>query len=596
MSDDVYEVQERNEYRYLVQEEGEEEEQYCRRHYVSPFLVLSRKCIFLICCGVLSLLALAGYLAYVAQTPPHSFVDVYTDCGELWGRKKDGIYSFKGIPYAAPPVGERRWKPPVDLLKSGLCWKGVYDATHPRGMCAQIQPLDETGQVIGEEDCLHLNVWTPTLRTDARLPVMVWLHGGFLHMLSGLERGYSPSEDLTAQTGLVYVSLNYRLNAFGFLALELLREGSPTNTSGNYGFMDQIAALRWVQRNIHVFGGDPGKITIFGQSSGGTSVWTLMMSPLAKGLFHRAIDMSGSYIYNSSLETAEKDNLVFLHKSGCQDLACLHKLSKAQVLKAIPWKEYPYWAANDLTDLPTKGKFVGPVAVVDGYVLLDTPFKTWENGNGYNDVPFVIGTTEQEVDFSPNYENISLWTWDDYRWFVTEKLTPFKASLPEQALELYPTSDKCPTNDRCPEWLYTTMVSDMRVTCPNNDLASRAANALKSPVYRYVVTHTPSKAVNTSNLIPFSSRFSFHLLDSLAFFRGLKEALGETSPTDRRFQEIITKYFVYFAETGKMPTTWPKYPSHVALLSSNFTTVQNHSTARCKLWEENGFYQYAWIN
>ncbi|KAJ8252000.1 hypothetical protein COCON_G00213120 [Conger conger] len=594
MDEDVYEVREQNEYRYLVQEE-DAEVQYCRRTYVSPFLLLSRRCLFLIGCGVLSLLVLAGYLAYVAQTPLHGLARVHTDCGELQGLKKGQAYAFKGIPYAEPPVGERRWRPPADL-QGPLCWKGLYDATRPRHACAQVQPLEQTGQVMGEEDCLHLNVWTPTLEAEARLPVMVWVHGGYLHMLSGLEKGYSPTEELAAQTGLVYVSFNYRLNAFGFLALELLRQGSPSNTSGNYGFMDQISALRWVQRNIHVFGGDPGRVTIFGQSSGGTSVWTLMTSPLAKGLFHRAIDMSGSYIYSGSLESAEKDNLIFLNMSGCQDLACLHKLSKTQILQAIPWKEYPSWAGGDLTDLPTKGGFVGPVAVVDGHVLLDTPFNTWESGSGYSDVPFVVGTTEQEADFSPIYENISTWIWDDYRWFVTEKLSPFDASLPKEALELYPTSDWCPTNDRCPERQYTTMVSDLRVTCPNNDLASRAARALRSPVYRYVVTHTPSKEANTSPLIPFSARFSFHGLDILAFFRGLRGELGQMSPADQSFQDIITTNFVDFAKTGKMPDTWPQYPSHMALLSSNFTVIQNYSSARCILWEEKGFFPYAWAN
>lgn len=233
MDEDVYEVREQNEYRYLVQEDEDAEVQYCRRTYVSPFLVLSRRCIFLIACGVLSLLALAGYLAYVAQTLPHGLARVRSDCGELQGRRKGQVYSFKGIPYAQPPVGERRWRPPADL-QGPLCWKGVYDATRPRHTCAQVQPLDRTGRVMGEEDCLYLNVWTPTLEPGARLPVMVWIHGGYLHMLSGLEEGYSPSEELVAQTGLVYVSFNYRLNAFGFLALELLREGSPSNTSGEF--------------------------------------------------------------------------------------------------------------------------------------------------------------------------------------------------------------------------------------------------------------------------------------------------------------------------------------------------------------------------
>ncbi|KAM4597635.1 para-nitrobenzyl esterase-like [Polymixia lowei] len=595
MNEDAFEVPERTEYRYLVQEEEEEELQYVRhRHYISPFLVLSRRCIFLICLGVLSLLTLAAYLGYIAQTLPPGLAQVSTDCGDYRGRHKNGAYSFKGIRYAAPPVGELRWAPPA----KPRCGSKEGDAGRFGNMCPQVRPLSDAGKPMGREDCLFVNVWTPTLKADAGLPVMVWIHGGYLLMLSGGEEDYSPTEQLAADTGMVYVSFNYRLNAFGFLALEMLREGSPTNTSGNYGFMDQIAALQWVQRNIHVFGGDPGKVTIFGQSSGGTSVWTLMMSPLAKGLFHAAVDMSGSYVYNASLEKAESDNLVFLTKMGCKDLRCLRSLSTKQVLQAIPWKEYPSWAADDAMDLPTKGHINGPVAVVDGYVLHAPPFETWEKGGDFNDVPFLIGTTEQEADFSPPFDNISMWTWGDYQWFVTDKLRPFGEELPKEALDLYPSSALCPTLDRCPERAYTTMVSDMRVTCPNNDLASRAAVALRSPVYRYVVTHTPSGAVNVSGgLMPFSSRFSFHCLDAVAFFGGLESVLGKSlSVQDQDFQNLFTRLLVKFAKEGKMADEWPEYPKATALLSHNLSVVQNYSAKRCQLWQEKGFYSYAWIN
>ncbi|KAJ7985693.1 hypothetical protein DPEC_G00343100 [Dallia pectoralis] len=597
MNEDVFEVPEGTEYRYLVQDEGEVEVQYVRRHqrhYISPFLVLSRRCIFLIGAGVVSLLTVAGYLAYVAQTLPPGLVVVTTSCGQLKGRQRNGAYSFKGIPYAAPPVGVRRWTPPAEPQ----CWHGVADTTRFRSMCPQVRPLTAKGQVMGQEDCLYLNVWTPTLNPNAGLPVMVWIHGGFLHMLSGGEPGYSPTEELAAKTKVVYVSFNYRLNALGFLALELLREGSPTNTSGNYGFMDQIAALKWVQKNIHVFGGDSNKVTIFGQSSGGTSVWTLMMSPLAKGLFSRAVDMSGSYVYNASLERAESNNLVFLKRVHCSDLACLRKLSINQILQAIPWLDYPSWAADDLVDLPTPGRFVGPVAVVDGHVLRAPPFETWEKGGDYNDVPFLIGTTEQETDFCPPFKNISTWTWGDYRWFVTEKLKLFGPSLVHDVLELYPPSAPCSTTDRCPERAYTTMVSDLRVNCPNNNLATRAAAALKSPVYRYMVTHTPSQALNIStDIFTFPSRFSFHALDSLALFGGLEWALGgHLSPEDRAFQDILTNHLVHFAKEGKMAAEWIEYPSGTALLSNKLSVVQNYSELRCQFWEKNGFYRYAWIN
>ncbi|KAM7424753.1 hypothetical protein PAMA_000893 [Pampus argenteus] len=594
MNEDTFEVPERTEYRYLVQEEDEEEVQYVRhRHYISPFLVLSRRCISLICLAVIALLALATYLGYVAQTLPPGLAQVTTSCGEYRGRHRDGAYSFKGMPYAAPPVGELRWAPPAEPV----CRDGVTDASRFRSVCPQVQPLSSTGKVTGQENCLFINVWTPTLQANAKLPVMVWIHGGYLHMFSGGEPGYSPTEQLAADTEMVYVSFNYRLNAFGFMALEILREGSPRNTSGNYGFLDQIAALKWVQRNIHVFGGDPGKVTIFGQSSGGTSVWTLMMSPLAKDLFHAAVDMSGSYIYNATLEKAESDNLVFLQKTGCRDLSCLRRLPVKQILQAIPWQQYPSWAADDMSDLPTRGHFIGPVAVVDGYVLEAPPFEVWEKKGAYNDVPFLVGTTEQEADFSPLAQNISTWTWEDYKWFVTDKLQPFSNDLPKDALALYPSSAFCPTRDRCPERAYTTMVSDIRVTCPNNDLAWRAAAALDSPVYRYVVTHTPSGPINTSSMMPFPSRFSFHCLDSIAFFRGLELVLGKPlSDQDKSFQDLITRHIVNFAKTGKMEDEWPEYPSATALLSGNLTVAQNYSSARCQLWKENGLYAYAWVN
>lgn len=237
MNEDAYEVPERNEYRYLVQDENEEEAKYARRHYVSPFLQVSRRCMFLIGCGIFALLTLATYLAYVAQTRPLAYAQVRTDCGLLHGRWIHGAYSFKGIPYAVPPVGERRWQPPADLKANRKCWDGIYDARHFRSMCAQVQPLRKDGHVMGQEDCLHLNVWTPSLVPTSPLPVMVWIHGGHLHMLSGNEKGYSPTEELASRTQTVFVSLNYRLNAFGFMALEVLRKGSPTNTSGQSFFL-----------------------------------------------------------------------------------------------------------------------------------------------------------------------------------------------------------------------------------------------------------------------------------------------------------------------------------------------------------------------
>ncbi|XP_043938618.1 para-nitrobenzyl esterase-like [Protopterus annectens] len=587
-----------NEYQHLVHSAQEEEQIFQtpeqERQFCPP---LTLKNATLICCGVVALSFIVAILAFLSGMSRKTLVDVVTECGVVRGYHSNIAYSFKAIPYAVPPVGDLRWKPPRGLKEANFCWNGSYDATAFRDMCAQIRPMSSIGKVMGSEDCLHLNVWTPTLDKMAKLPVMVYIHGGCLHVLSGFEKGYHPTEELAKVTNTVYVSLNYRLNAFGFMALELLRKNSAQNISGNYGFMDQIEALRWVKNNILAFGGDPEKVTIFGQSSGGTSVWTLMMSPLAKGLFHRAIDMSGSYIYNKSLEDTEKDNLVFLNKTGCKNLSCLYSLTKEQILQAIPWQEYPYWAVEDLMDIPVKGQFDGAVAVVDGYVVPAPPLEMWKNkSSGYNDVPFVIGTTQQEADYSPTFANITFWSQSDFEMVVKEGLAPFGQDISNDALSLYNSVEICTMTERCFEKVYTTLVSDMRVTCPNNHKATEAAAALSSPVYRYVVTYNPSKEVKELDLLSFHSRFAFHLLDTYGFFGALDYVLGSTTASDRNFSRLLQKYFSIFAKTGKMPDEWGTYPQNIAYLSELLSIKSDYYPDRCALWEKNGFFSYAWIN
>ncbi|XP_066439464.1 para-nitrobenzyl esterase-like [Eleutherodactylus coqui] len=543
--------------------------------------------------GIVILCLVAASLAYRSGNSPCTSVDVTTSCGKVRGQHCNKIYTFRGIPYASPPNGSLRWRPPQEPT----CWSDTLDATKFKSMCAQVRTLSATGEVMGSEDCLYINVWTPSLNHDANLPVMVWIHGGYLLIFSGAETGYCPTEELAGYSQMVHVSFNYRLNAFGFMALQLLREGSPTNTSGNYGFMDQIAALKWVQKNIKSFGGNPNKVTIYGQSSGGTSVWTLMVSPLAKGLFHRGIDMSGSSVYKATMEEAEQINLVFLNHTGCRDAQCLWNLNISQILQSAPWIEYPNWAADDLCDLPQKGKFVGPLTVVDGYVVPAPPLDVWkQRKTGYSDVPYVIGTTLQETEFAPRYANISKWSAEDYHWFVNSLLNTFGGSLSAQALALYPTSEFCSQPERCVEKAYMTMVSDIRASCPNNVLARLAAETLTSPVYRYQVTYTPSRPTKINDLFPYNSYFAFHILDTVGFFGTLDFALGETSEDDRTFQRLMRKYLLHFAKEGTMPPEWPEYPDGTALLSTTLRVEKNYRSAQCALWENNDMFQYAWIN
>ncbi|XP_075044269.1 para-nitrobenzyl esterase-like isoform X2 [Mixophyes fleayi] len=546
-----------------------------------------------VCAIVIFLCLVVIGLAYLSGNSVCTRVDVTISCEKVRGHHCDKVYMFKGIPYASPPIGPLRWRPP----EAPTCWNDTLDATEFKSMCAQIQPLSEKGIVMGSEDCLYVNVWTPSLDPDAKLPVMFWIHGGYLLILSGSEPGYSPTEDLVVHSQMVHVSFNYRLNAFGFMALSQLREGSPNNTSGNYGFMDQVAALKWVQENIRYFGGDPNKVTIYGQSSGGTSVWAMMVSPLAKGLFHRAIDISGSSVFKASLEEAEKDNLLFLKRSGCRDAQCLRQMNISSILQSIPWYGYPDWAAEDLCNLPQKGKFAGPVAVVDGYVVPAPPLDVWkEKRDGYSDVPYMIGTSRQETEFAPSYANMSKWSEEDYRWFVRLNLNTFGGNLSEDALALYPTSEFCSQPERCVEKAYMTMVSDLRASCPNNELAKQASDALMSPVYRYEVTYTPSHPAKINKIFSYNSWFSFHMLDTLGFFGTLQYSLEETTEEDHTFQRLLRKYFLHFAREGSMPSEWPEYPNGTALLSTSLTVEKDYRFAQCSLWEKNDLFQYAWIN
>jgi para-nitrobenzyl esterase len=215
---------------------------------------------------------------------------VTVDGGVLVGRvdSASGARVFEGIPYAAPPVGDLRWRPP----RAAASWSGVRPANRLGHNCVQHRPYGDidAAAAVTSEDCLYLNVWTQS--TGGRRPVMVWIHGGgFFAGFGGEER--HNGGPLTRK-GVVVVTLNYRLGAFGFLAHPALAAESPEHSSGNYGLLDQIAALEWVQRNIARFGGDPARVTIFGESAGGMSVGTLIGSPLARGLFHRAILESGT--------------------------------------------------------------------------------------------------------------------------------------------------------------------------------------------------------------------------------------------------------------------------------------------------------------
>lgn len=298
--------------------------------------------------------------------------------GLISGIQNGSVRIYLGIPFATPPVGDLRWKAP----QAAQNWKGIRACTRfpASAMQSKPQPFSMwTEEFIAppeplSEDCLYLNVWTAAKSTKEKRPVLVWIHGG--GFVSGASTCAVYNGEALAQKGVVYVSINYRLGAFGFLAHPELSKESGHSASGNYAFLDQIAALQWVKKNIAAFGGDPNNVTIAGQSAGSFAVNALIASPLAKGLFHRAIAQSGG-LFNTSrsrtLSDAEKTGELFAKNAGVSSLADLRQKSADEVLKiasTMPW-----------------GSF-SPIG--DGYVLPADIFAHFRAGQ-QNQIPIMTG-------------------------------------------------------------------------------------------------------------------------------------------------------------------------------------------------------------
>lgn len=304
---------------------------------------------------------------------------VEVDGGSIRGMKVNALTVFRGVPFAAPPVGDLRWKAPQPVTP----WEGVKQTTEfaPSPYQPGEPPAGKS------EDCLYLNVWTPAKSPAEQLPVMVWIYGGGFSFGSTAEPVATGKH--LAGKGVVVVSMAYRVGKLGFLAHPELSAENPENVSGNYGLLDQIAGLRWVQKNISSFGGDPDKVTIFGESAGGIAVSMLCASPLAEGLFRGAISQSGGSFGPAlpenhpgenmqPLRTAEEEGKAFLTEAGVTSITELRQL--------------------DVEKLPIKPGMGGAWPIVDGYVIPDNQYTLYKQGR-FNDVPVLIGYNSDEGAF-----------------------------------------------------------------------------------------------------------------------------------------------------------------------------------------------------
>ncbi len=467
---------------------------------------------------------------------------VRIDSGALRGAEASGASAFLGIPYAAPPVGLLRYSPPAPVAP----WQGERPANDYAPPCPQF-PADLVNGAPGyrgDEDCLYLNVWTPSDRAEnERLPVLVFLHGGgnfsgsnsdpLDYLLRVTDGG--PAYDgarLAARGRVVVVAPNYRLGALGFLAHTVAR----IDGTGNFGILDQREALEWVRRNIAAFGGDPQRVLLYGQSGGAYDVCIHMASPSSKGLFQSAIMMSG-VCYAHPFATMEYQTREFLEEMNCSGaddvLGCLRRLDPRTMVTAS-------------SALPSGLASFGLHPYVDGQVIPVFPSRQLETG-AHNHIPFVIGSTANE--YAHRFDTV---TDANYRFALAQILgQPVDSPAMDRVLDLYGRDSYATARD-----LVTDVVTDRNLTCPVRSIARSAAGSQSEPVYRY----------HFSKILSSPQRFAngaYHASDLLFLFQHMTGEEFLADDQDRAVQDHMLGYWTRFAAhgnpNGSGATYWPEF-------------------------------------
>lgn len=501
---------------------------------------------------LLAIIPVALIAALLCAAPPASAMEgfcakpVETSEGPVSGMDSEGFdaCTWRGIPFAAPPTGELRWKRP----QPPAARSGVFEAVANGPACPQSETIFSGGKSeVLSEDCLYLNVFSP--QKSGRFPVMFWIHGGAFTMGSGMYSLYDGSR-LAAEQEVVVVSVNYRLGPLGFFALPELAAEDPDNSTGNYGLMDQIRALEWVHDNIEGFGGDPDNVTIFGQSAGGMSVCSLLASPPAAGLFHRAVPMSGGCFARAKIDKAFEEAREFASGLGCEGpgmLECLRGLPSDKIVPGGGLIKY----------LRSTGGSVGTSPLVDGYVLPGQPADLIRDGR-YNRVPVMVGGTRDEIKyFTVVIPGLSLLP----RCLVDKGIDRMFSKNKEELMTLYSYSDY-----KRPVQLLYAVANDAF-----NAQAFEAAERLskRTPVYFYRFdwdeTRMPKKAG------------AFHALDvpfvfgkehpDFRYSRMLDKKKDD--PSRQELSRQMMEYYTNFARSGDpngegLPQ-WPRYDTGTKL-------------------------------
>ncbi|CAH2268202.1 jg8208 [Pararge aegeria aegeria] len=437
----------------------------------------------------------------------------------------DGVYNFFGIPYATPPVEEKRFTYAQPLNNISMCWNGTLEVHEPGPLCLQFL---ENGTIIGDEDCLTLDVVTPHVRYDSPLPVVVLIGA---NTLAGGISPAQPSAMYARTKEVVFVRPNFRLGSFGFLALDILSNSKYPPTSGNYGLSDLLVALKWIQNNIKHFGGDPDSVTLLGHRAGATLTAALTTVLNAHKLYSRVWLSSPSVIFpGKPLEQTQKSNEQFKQISKCNDVDCLRRISQLEILSATP----DTWLGSDVSTLPTSDEFKRSWLVLDGQYLRTHAYERWDAqkeakniGNEKMFKPIVFGTTQH----SGHTELLRMkhlnWTAEIVEKMVNESYLGEK-NLTEDVFKIFNKSYSG----------LVELISSVRTLCP---LVSLARMRLSAPLYVALGAGAGGGAMGSG------------LADIDSDIQAILGTFDSVMPEQRRFMAAIQQLFYYYVWNGKLP-------------------------------------------
>jgi para-nitrobenzyl esterase len=500
---------------------------------------------------------------------------VVSDRGPVQGATSNGTWAYFAIPYAAPPTGALRWQPP----EPPGCWSAPLAATTFGSACLQLDAADPT-KVVGAEDCLTLNVWAPSAATpSSKLPVLFFVHGGGnVQGSSGEARNgvflYDGSL-LAAQTNSVVVTINYRLGPMGWLAHASFAQPSAQQSTGNYGTLDQLAALGFVQRNIAAFGGDPARVLLFGESAGAVNVCALLASPLGRGLFSSALMESGGCTAQTSA-TAQSFADSFAQKVGCSSgdvAACLRGLDANTVELAFP--ETADVAGAKQSDFQPNA---------DGLVLTDVPMTVVAQGK-HNHVPFIVGSNANETGQAIVTQFPTGMTMAQYQAAVLG-YTGGNQTFADAVTAQYPLADY--GND--PRAAFIALTSDAKFICTARFVARTITAQQTEPVRRYQYTHhLDGKPIGPA----VAAEGAWHGQELLPLFRHMMIAGYLPSAGEQQLSDAMDGYWSRLAAAGDPngagAVAWPLYdaPSDaVLLLDDTPAAATGVRTAQCDFWDQ----------